>query len=171
MKQLALLSATVLVGFSGFQSPVVQVRDVPNSPTIQVLAWDAGQADFGLRTRINREGEDIGDARHGEHRLYLGSEFAAAHGAFDHAVAQDGKLLRNANTADDPDACRFNNVCSPRQTIGLGVPDEWLRKHPDSLIVTFRPHTGQNWSIQLDGAVIHAYLNTIDSVEASLKKK
>jgi len=171
MKRLALISATFFVAFAGFQPVVVQVRDVPNSPTIPILAWDAGQADYGLRTRINREGEDIGDVRHGEHRLYLSSAFAAAHGAFDHAVAQDGKLLRNSNEADDPDACRFDHVCSPTHTIGLGVPDEWLRKHPDSLVVTFRPHTGQNWSIRLDGSVIHAYLNTIDSVEASLKKK
>jgi hypothetical protein len=171
MKQIALLSAVLLAGFGAFQTPVVQVRDVPNTPTIPILAWDAGQADYGLRTRVNREGEDIGDVRHGEHRLYLASAFAAAHGAFAHAVAQDGKLLRQANDADDPDACRFNGVCSPAHTIGLGVPDEWLRKHPDSLVVTFRPHTGQDWTIRLDGSVIHAYLNTIDSVEASLKKK
>jgi len=171
MKPLALLSAVLLVAFARFQQPMVQVRDVPNTPTIPILAWDGGETDYGLRTRINREGEDIGDARHGEHRLYINSSFVDAHGGFAHAVAQDGKLLRQASDAQDPDACRFNNVCSPNHTVGLGVPDEWLRKHPDSLVVTFRPHTGQDWTIRLDGSVIHAYLNTIDSVEASLKKK
>ena len=44
MKRLALISATFFVAFAGFQPVVVQVRDVPNSPTIPILAWDAGQA-------------------------------------------------------------------------------------------------------------------------------
>ena len=171
MNKTALIPAVFLLAFASFQTPVVQVRDVANAPTIPILAWDAGDADYGLRTRINRDGQDIGEARRGEHRLYLSSAFVDARGGFAHAVAQDGKLLRNANDEDDPDACRFNNVCSPRRTIGLGVPDEWLRKHRDSLVVTFRPRTGQNWSIRLDGPVINAYLNTIDSVSASLKKK
>jgi hypothetical protein len=171
MKKTALFAVVCLAGFGSFQTPVVQVRDVANAPTISVLAWDGGDADYGLRTRINREGEDIGEARHGEHRLYLNTAFADAHGAFAHAVAQDGKLLRRTKDENDTDACRFDNVCTPRQTIGLGVPDEWLRKHSDSLVVTFRPTTGQNWTLRLDGSVIKAYLNTIDSVSASLEKK
>jgi hypothetical protein len=171
MKTTALLPGIFLLGLSSFQPAVVQVRDVPNTPNIPILAWDAGDADYGLRTRINREGEDIGEARHGEHRFYLSSSFVNARGGFAHAVAQDGKFLRQTNNENDPDACRFDNLCSPRQTIGLGVPDEWLRKHSDSLVVTFRPKTGQNWTVRLDGSVIKAYLSTIDSVEASLKKK
>lgn len=170
MIKTALLSGVSLVAFAAFQRPVVQVRDVPNAPTITVLAWDAGTPDYGLRTRINREGEDIGDVRHGEHRLYLSSGFANAHGDFATAVTQDNKFLRRVSPAQDPDACKFGE-CTPANTIGLGVSDEWLRKHPDSLVVTFRPHTGQNWSIRLDGSIIKAYLSTIDSVEASLKKK
>lgn len=171
MKKTALLSAVFLAGFVSFQTPVVQVRDVPNAPTIAVLAWDAASAEYGLRTRINRDGVDIGEARRGEHRLYLEPNFVEGHGGFAHAVTQDGKLLRPMSAEDDPDACRFDNVCSPSHTIGLGVPDEWLRKHRDSLVVTFRPQTGQNWTISIDGPVINAYLNTIDSISASLKKK
>lgn len=171
MKKTALLSAVFLAAFASFQTPVVQVRDVANAPTIAVLAWDASNASYGLRTRINRDGVDIGEARRGEHRLYLDPNFVDANGGFALAVTQDGKLLRHMNNEDDPDACRFNNVCSPQHTIGLGVPDEWLRQHRDSLVVTLRPRTGQNWTIRLDGPVINAYLNTIDSVSASLKKK
>lgn len=171
MKTAALLSAVLLAAFARFQTPVVQVRDVSNAPTIAILAWEAGDADYGLRTRINRDGVDIGDARRGEHRLYVNPAVVDARGGFALAVTQDGKLLRHASDEDDPDACRFNNVCSPSHTLGLGVPDEWLRHHRDSLVVTFRPHTGQNWTIRIDGSVINAYLNTIDSVSASLKKK
>jgi hypothetical protein len=171
MKTIALLSAVVLAGFARFQTPIIQVRDVSNAPTIAIVGWDATDGDYGLRTRINRDGQDIGDARRGEHRLYLNPAFVDARGGFALAVTQDGKLLRHASNEDDPDACRYNNVCSPAHTIGLGVPDEWLRQHRDSLVVTFRPRTGQNWTIRLDGAVINGYLNTIDSVSASLKKK
>jgi len=37
--------------------------------------------------------------------------------------------------------------------------------------VTLRPRAGQNWTIRIDGSVINAYLNTIDSVSAAMKKK
>ena len=170
MKISALLSASSLVAFATFGTPVVQVRDLPNAPAIAIVAWDPDNVDIGLRTRIGRDGKDLGDARMGEHRLYLNSVFVDAHGGFAHAVAHDGKLLRNTGNARDMDACRFDNLCSPRETVGLGVPDEWLRQHRDSLVVTLRPRTGQNWTIRLDGRVIDAYLKTVDSVLASLKK-
>ncbi|HKO16731.1 MAG TPA: hypothetical protein VJU87_10850 [Gemmatimonadaceae bacterium] len=171
MKILALLSASTLIGVALLGTPIVQVRDVAKSPIIAIVAWDAADVAYGLRTRINRDGVDIGEARRGEHRLYLEQAFVDAHGGFALAVAQDGKLLRQTGNERDPDACRFDNVCSPRQTVGLGVADEWLRQHRDSVVVTFRPRTGQNWTIRLDGSLVNAYLNMIDSVSASLKKK
>jgi len=171
MKISAVLSSLLLVAFTSFSTPVVQVRDFSNAPTISIVAWEAGDAEVGLRTRLRRDGSDLGDARVGEHRLYLSSAFVDAHGGFAHAVAHDGKLLRNSGSAKDADACRLDNVCSPRETVGLGVSDEWLRQHRDSIVVTLRPRTGQNWTIKLDGDVIAAYLNTIDSVSAALKKK
>jgi hypothetical protein len=171
MKISALLSASSLVAFATFGTPIVQVRDLPNAPTISIVAWDQGNVDVGLRTRLRRDGSHLGEGRVGEHRLYLNSVFVEARGGFAHAVAQDGKLLRNTGVEGDTDACRFNNVCSPAKTIGLGVPDEWLRQHRDSVVVTLRPQTGQNWTIRLDRSLIDAYLTTIDSVSAALKKK
>lgn len=170
MKITALLSALLIVALAKFATPIVQVRDLPNTSIIPIVAWDPDNADVGLRTRLSRDGKDLGDARAGEHRLYLNSVFVDAHGGFAHAVAQDGRLLRTVGKAGDVDACRFGNVCSPRETIGLGVPDEWLRRHRDSIVVTLRPQTGQNWTIRLDGSLIDAYLKTVDSVAASLKK-
>jgi len=169
--KLAALTAAALGAFATFDSPVVQVRDLAKEPTIAIVAWGAANSQYGLRTRLDRNGEDIGAARHGEHRLYVDPALVDARGGFALAVTQDGKLLRKTNDERDPDACRFDNVCSPAQTIGLGVPDSWLRSHRDGLVVTFRPHTGQNWTVRLDGSVIGAYLATIDSVSASLKKK
>lgn len=171
MKITTLLSVCSLTAFASFATPVVQVRDFPNAPDVAVVAWDAADSEVGLRTRLRRDGSHLGAGRVGEHRLYLSSYFVEARGGFAHAVAHDRKLLRNAGAARDADACRLNNVCSPGTTIGLGVPDEWLRQHRDSIVVTFRPRTGQNWTIRLDGSVIDAYLTTIDSVSASLKTK
>ena len=50
------------------------------------------------------------------------------------------------------------------------MSDEWLRQHRDSIIVTFRPQTGQKCSIRFDRPTIDAYLATVDSVSASMKK-
>ena len=170
MKISAPLVVTALAAFSGVGAPVVQVRDLPHAPTLAIVAWDSDNIDVGLRTRLRRDGSVLGDARVGEHRLYLSSVLVEAHGGFAHAVSHDGKLFRNTSKATDRDACRFGNICSPRETVGLGVSDEWLRQHRDSAIVTLRPQTGQNWTIRLEGTLIDSYLRTIDSVSAALKK-
>lgn len=149
---------------------MVQVRDLGHSPTIAIVAWNTDNPDVGLRTRLRRDGSVLGEGRVGEHRLFLNSVFVDAEGGFARAVSHDGKLLRNTGRQADVDACRFGNVCSPRETVGLGVSDEWLRQHRDSAVVTLRPRTGQNWTVRLDGSLINAYLNAIDSVSAALKK-
>ena len=170
MKISALLSASALVASATLGTPVVQVRDFAKAPTVAIVAWDGDDASVGLRTRVRRDGSNMGEGRVGEHRLHLDSTFVSARGGFALAVAQDGKLLRNAGRGEDTDACRLDNVCSPRETVGLGVPDEWLRQHHDSVVVTFRPRSGQNWTVRLDGSLIDAYLRTVDSVTAALKK-
>jgi len=170
MKALALISAAFLVAFATFTTPVVQVRDVPNAPNIMIVGWDAGNAEFGLRTRLRRDGSHLGEGRVGEHRLFLSSVFVDANGPFAHAMAHDGKLLRNTATTRDVDACRYGNVCSPAATVGIGVSDEFLREHRDSLVVTLRPKTGRQWTIRLDRSLIDAYLGAMDSVSTSLRK-
>jgi len=170
MKISALLSASFLLAFAAFGTPVVQVRDFAKAPTVAIVAWDGTDATVGLRTHMRRDGSNVGEGRVGEHRLYLDSTFVAARGGFALAVAQDGKFLRNVGKAEDTDACRLDNLCSPRVTVGLGVPDEWLREHHDSVVVTLRPRSGQNWTVRLDGSLIDAYLHTLDSVTAALKK-
>jgi hypothetical protein len=174
MKTLALISTVLIAALAALATPVVQVRDVPTMPFVGIVAWQPGEAAFGLRTRLRRDGSHLGENRIGEHRLYLSTAYVEANGAWNHAVAHDGKLLRNItggrDTVRDVDACRFGNGCSPTKTVGIGVSDEFLRQHRDSLVVTLRPKIGRNWTIRLDGEMIGAYLATMDSVAASLKK-
>lgn len=170
MKPLVLIAAVAVTAAHILDTPVVQVRDVPGSPLISIVAWNAEDAQFGLRTRIRRDGSVQGDPRGGEDRLYLSRSFVDAHGGFAHAVTQDGKVLRNTGNSNDPDACHFGGVCSPSATVDLAMSDEWLRNHRDSVVVTFRPQTGQKWSIRFDRSIIDGYLAAIDSVSASLKK-
>ena len=169
MKSIILFATVALGALSALGTPVIQVRDDAKAPTVAVLAWDAGNAEFGLRTRLRRDGSHLGEGRVGDHRLYLSSSFVESSGGFAHAVAHTGKLLKTTATLRDVDACRFG-PCTPILATGLAVSDEFLREHRDSLIVTLRPKTGRSWSIRLDGAVIGAYLAAIDSVSATLKK-
>lgn len=187
MKTLALITALAGAAFATSSSPIVQVRDIANGPTVAIVGWDANQAEFGLRTRLRRDGSHLGEGRAGEHRLFINTTFVESNGGFQHAVAHTGKLLRstaNARKMDnlptakilddftifqDEDACRFDNVCSPRKTVGIGVSDEFLRENRDSLVVTLRPKTGRKWEVRFDKALIDAYLGTIDSTSAALK--
>jgi hypothetical protein len=174
MKTLALVSAVFVVAFASVPLPIVQVRDVPTMPYVGIIGWEAGEADYGLRTRLRRDGSHLGENRVGEHRLFLNAIYVEANGGFNHATVHNGKLLRNImgarDTVRDVEACSYGNVCSPDKTIGLGVSDEFLRQNRDSIVVTMRPRTGRSWIIRLDRNLIDAYLGTMDSVAASLKK-
>jgi hypothetical protein len=173
MKTIALVSAALVGAALAPRTPIVQVRDVPNAPTVSIVAWESAQAQFGLRTRLRRDGSHLGEGRSGDHRLYLNTAFVKANGdSSTISVSHTGKVLRRqSGTEKDIDACRFGNVCSPNETVGLNVPDEYLRQNRDSLVVTFRPRGGRNWSVRLDGSLIDAYLTTIDSVSAAMKQQ
>lgn len=170
MKPLVLFAGVAIATVPLADSPVVQARDVSGSPFVAVVAWNSENAQYGLRTRIRRDGAIQGDPRGGEDRLYLSTAYVDANGGFAHAMTQDGKVLRNAGNSTDADACKFGGVCSPSSTVGLAMSDEWLRQNRDSIVVTFRPQTGRKWSIRLDRPTIEAYLAAVDSVAASLKK-
>jgi hypothetical protein len=170
MKAITMVSAALLVAYASSPRPITQVRDVPTAPSIGIVGWDAESPEYGLRTRLRRDGSHLGEGRVGEHRLYLSSVLVEANGPFAHAVTHNGKLLRNTGNARDVDACRYGNVCSPNATVGVGITDEFLRENRDSLVVTLRPRTGRLWTIRLDRSLIDAYLAAMDSVSASLKK-
>ena len=174
MKTPALISAAVLVALANIPNPIVQVRDIPTAPYVGIVGWEAGEADYGLRTRLRRDGSHLGENRVGEHRLFLNAVWVESKGGFNHATAHNGKLLRNINgardTVRDVEACSYGNVCSPATTVGIGVSDEFLRQNRDSIVVTMRPKTGRSWIIRLDRNLIDSYLTTMDSMSAALKK-
>lgn len=147
----------------------VQVRDIPNTPSIAIVAWTPGSGEYGLRTRIGRDGEHLGVSRKGEHRLYLDSKFAENQGGFAHASV-NGKVLRSTGSERDMDACKFGE-CSPQTTVGVGVSDEVLRENKDKFVVQLRPRGQRPWEITLRQDLIEAYLAAVDSVSASLKKQ
>jgi hypothetical protein len=173
MKTSVLIAGTLIGAFAlaaAPRIPIVQVRDLPNAPSIDIVGWEPGEAHFGLRTRLRRDGTLLGAGR-GDHRLFLSTALVDARGGFNIANAHTGKVFRKMAEEKDVDACRYNNVCSPAETIGLAVDDKLLRANRDSLVVTFRPRTGRNWSIRLEKPLIDAYLATIDSVSAALAKQ
>lgn len=168
MKTLALICAAVLAATAA-ASNVIQVRDVPNANTVSVLAWSVGESNFGIRTRIGRDGKIVGEGRAGDHRLYVDAAVADAKGGFTRAVVPPSTNLRLLNKEKDTDACRFG-ACSPMEAYGVNLADKLLRESKGDIVVQFRPSTGDNWEYTLRRDLISAYLATVDSVAASFKK-
>ena len=193
MKGLRLISTTLLAGLAGcslslfrgsseatgtdtddIARPIVQVREFPHSALVSVVAWDANEAAFGLRTSVSRTGRLVGGVRFGDHLLYMVPSYASRMGGFKYAAVTEGHLLLTGGSAARPQrdlyACFYGNECSPMYTIGVAVPDSVLRANQDSLVVTFYPSLLDAWTITLRREVIAPYLNKVDSVMAELKK-
>jgi hypothetical protein len=150
--------------------PVVQVRGFRRSAVVSVVAWDANDAAFGLRTSVSRTGRLVGGLRFGDHLLYVTPLYASNMGGFKYAAVTRGHLLLTARPQRDYYACFYGEECSPMVTVGVGVPDSVLRANRDSLVVTFYPSLLDAWTITLRRQVIEPYLNKVDSVVAELKK-
>lgn len=150
--------------------PVVQVRGFPHSAAVSVVAWDAGDAAFGLRTSVTRSGELDGGLRFGDHRLYVTSRYARDMGGFKYATDTLGNLLLRTDAQRDVYSCFYGKDCSPMVTVGVRIPDSLLRSNRDSLVVMFFPRVGETWTISLRHALIAAYLTRVDSVAAEMRK-
>jgi hypothetical protein len=152
------------------EPPIVQVRAFWRSSVVSVVAWDANDAAFGLRTSVNRTGELVGGLRFGDHRLYMTPLYAHDMGGFAHAAVMPGRLLLGTGVQRDPYSCFYGKDCSPMVTVGVRVPDSLLRANRDSLVVTFFPRVLDPWTITLRRELIAAYLKKVDSVVAELRK-
>jgi hypothetical protein len=192
MKSLSLLCATFVAGMAGCSlpmiggssheapkvaaddgaaPPIVQVRGYRQSSVVSVVAWDAGESDFGLRTSVSRTGKLVGGLRYGDHSLYLSPFLARQMGGFAHAaVMPAGQLLLGTGTRRDSYSCFYGRSCSPMVTVAVRVPDSLLRANRDSLVVTFFPRTLDPWTITLRRELIAAYLQKVDSVVAEMNK-
>lgn len=192
MKMLRLLGTTIAAGLVGcsplmgrarssaatpaaydsavLAPPIVQVRDYPGSSVVSIVAWDADDPSFGLRSSVTRTGELVGGVRFGDHRLYVTPLLARQMGGFKYASITEGRLLLRTGTQRDVCSCFYGKACSPMVTDGVRLPDSVLRANRDSLTVTFFPGTLEPWSHTLRGELIAAYLEKVDSVVAVMKK-
>jgi hypothetical protein len=150
--------------------PIVQVRGFSHSAVVSVVAWDADDAEFGLRTSITRSGDLDGGLRFGDHRLYVTPLYARAMGGFKYAVDTVGNLLLRTGTQRDVYSCFHGNKCSPMIALGVRMPDSLLRSNRDSLVVTFIPEVGESWTITVRRELIAAYLTKVDSIVAEMRK-
>jgi hypothetical protein len=150
-------------------SLVVQVRGYDRSGSVAVLAWDLDEPEYGLRATVSRNGGTIVSApRFGNHELYLSPTLVNDMGGFRHAAVLPGAPLVPAPSFRDAYSCSYGEHCSPMEAKGVWIPDEVLRSHHDSLVVTFKPQMGEDWELTLSADLIDRYLHVVDSVSASL---
>ena len=149
--------------------PVVQVRAFSHSSVISVVAWDANNADIGLRTSVSRSGGGLIGPRLGDHSLYMHPLYAQDMGGFKYASVSMREILVRTREERDVYSCFYGKECSPMTTVGVRVPDSILRANQDSLVVTFFPAATEPWTITLHRDLISAYLKTVDSVVAELR--
>jgi hypothetical protein len=151
--------------------PIVQVRSYWGAALVSVVAWDAEDAAFGLRTSVSRTGNLVGGLRFGDHVLYMTPFLARDMGGFRYAaIMPAGQILLGTGWRSDPYSCFYGRHCSPMTTVGVRVPDSLLRANRDSLVVTFFPRAFDQWTITLRRELIAAYLTRVDSVVAEMRK-
>lgn len=143
--------------------PVIQVRDFPSSSLVEVVAWNTSEPAFGLRTWVRRSG-----APDRYHRLWVNSDFGP--GGRDVAQAQGLKRPLPVTNATDAQNC-LDGKCSPNSTFGARLPDGPFRESKEDVAVKFITGGGSDFTFTLRRGLIDAYLATVDSVVASLKKK
>ena len=165
---------------SATEPPIVQIRQFPHSALVNVVAWLPGEAQYGLRASLRRDGELISD----RHQLFVSTEYedvsifpyiSAAYSRtaqrnFVETTAPAGRLLLSAGVSRDIDACYGWPKCSPLLYRAIHVPDELLRMNRDSLGVRFYGRGGAELIITIQHDLIDSYLRAVDSVSATLRK-
>lgn len=141
---------------------VVQVRDFPSSSIIEVVAWNAAQPSYGLRTWVRRSG-----APDRYHRLWVNIDYGP--GGRDIAQAQGLNRPLPVTSATDTQNC-VSGQCSPTSTFGARLPDGPFRASKEDVAVKFITGSGSEITITARRALIDAYLGTVDSLVAALKK-
>ncbi|MGH7520947.1 MAG: hypothetical protein ACREMI_06685 [Gemmatimonadales bacterium] len=143
----------------------IEVRYYAHSPTVTIVGWDAGDAGYGLRAWLRRDGSLIED-----HRLYVGTYYPRRRPVFTRAMASS-RPVRLTGVSRDVHACVGGKPCSPLETFGALISDELLRSNLDSIPVTFYDRGERVLVITLRRDLIDAYLGRLDSVVAVMRKK
>jgi hypothetical protein len=85
-------------------------------------------------------------------------------------AAAPPRQFQMTGVSRDAYACYFGK-CSPFETIGVRIPDEFLREIRDSVAVTLYGRGGRELTITVRRDLIDAYLAAVDSVSAELRKR
>ena len=164
----AAAAALAIVSRSGNSRPapqggaVVQVRDFPNSSTIDIVAWDAMNPQWGLRTFVKRNNGQ--PDRY--HRFWVNSDYP---GGRDVSTAQGLNRTLQVNTQNDNQNC-YNGKCTPTSTFGGRINDNWIRDAKGDVDVRFLTSSSSEINLSVKKGVVEAYLAALDSVSKSLKK-
>ncbi len=143
-------------------APKVMVKDVSTAPIIEIIAWNAADPNYGLRSWVRRGGKPD---RY--HRFWVNKDRIPS--ASDINTAQSLNRSLPTTIINDTQNC-YNNVCMPNSTIGARFLDDLLRSSKEDLLVTFFTTGGSNYPITLKRPVVELYLATVDSVIAAQKK-
>jgi hypothetical protein len=140
---------------------VVQVRDFPAASIVEIVAWNASEPQYGLRTFVKRNG-----APDRYHRLWVNSAYPAIGDA---SKAQGLNRPLQVSSARDDQNC-VNGKCSPTATVGARIADDPLRKATENIEVKFITGSGAEIVFTARRPLIDAYLAAVDSVIGALKK-
>ncbi|MBM3906753.1 MAG: hypothetical protein FJ363_01620 [Gemmatimonadetes bacterium] len=140
---------------------VIQIRDFEKASIVEIVAWNATEPQFGLRTFVKRNGSPD---RY--HRLWVTSGYPAI---TDVAKAQGLNRPLPVSSQRDDQNC-LNNRCAPTSTVGARVPDDALRKATENVEVKFFTNSGAEIMFTARRPLVSAYLAAVDSVIGALKK-
>jgi hypothetical protein len=166
---------------SATDSITVQVRSFSYSPTVSVLAWNDKEPDYGMRAQLRSDGTLVGD-----HIIYVSAYYRPDMPQSPRATIPTRRLDAWSGARDDF-ACYFGE-CSPQFTLGAAIPDHVLRELRDDIPVRFFEHPAarrqhpllpspeiprapREITITMNSALVAAYLTTVDSVSAELRKR
>lgn len=147
------------------ERPMVEVRYFSFEPTVGVYGWLSSDNGYGLSARLRRDGALVRD-----HRLFVSTYYVPGARSYPYAALGSHALLRTSITRDLYH-CWGTEECSPLETFGVRIPDSLVRTHGDSITVKFYGRNLEDLFITLPGSLIDAYIATVDSTSAALRKK
>lgn len=159
--------ALVLVARPSFSHPapqggaVVQVRDFEKASTVDIVAWNAAEPQFGIRTWVRRNGQ-----ADRYHYVWVNADYPAIRDA---GTAQGLNRPLQVTSMRDDQNC-VNGQCTPTAVVRARLSDDWLRKATDNVQVKFITNSGAEIIFTARRALLDAYLARVDSVTGALKK-
>lgn len=149
-------------------APLVVVREYPHSPTASIVGWLPGESWLGLRSTMRLDGSLVWD-----HQLYVSTYAVTDWTSFTradwHAFSQSmhkARVLRFTGVSRDVHSCDGGSSCTPYEIFSARIPDDFLRKSLDSVVVVVRARNGNEAQLTLRRELIVSYLAVVDSVVA-----